>query len=74
MWYLCLYAINGLDLRRPLRAGASSEELRQLIGTTWGARDQRGAEVRLAIRDREPLIPISSLRKDPHLEMHTRGG
>ena len=28
----------------------------------------------LAARDRAPLIPIDTLRRDPHLEMHTRGG
>ena len=35
---------------------------------------RRGAEDRLAARDRAPLIPVDSLRRDPHLEMHTRGG
>jgi cyclic pyranopterin phosphate synthase len=74
LWYLCLYAIEGIDLRRSLRAGASDDELRELIVSGWRQRDDRGAEARLAIRDREPLIPVSSLRKDPHLEMHTRGG
>jgi cyclic pyranopterin phosphate synthase len=74
LWYLCLYANHGLDLRKPLREGASDDELRQLIASSWSARSDRGAEVRLATRDREPLIPVSSLRKDPHLEMHTRGG
>ena len=27
-WYLCLYAKRGIDLRAPLRAGASADELR----------------------------------------------
>ena len=31
MWYLCLYALDGIDLRAPLRAGASTEELAALI-------------------------------------------
>jgi cyclic pyranopterin phosphate synthase len=74
LWYLCLYAAEGLDLRRPLREGASDEELGAILTSSWRARDDRGAEARLATRDREPLIPVSSLRKDPHLEMHTRGG
>ena len=26
------------------------------------------------LRDRSPLIPLGSLKRDPHLEMHTRGG
>jgi cyclic pyranopterin phosphate synthase len=74
VWYLCLYATSGTDLRRALRSGASPEELAALIRSTWTARDDRGAERRLAERDRAPLIPIDSLRRDPHLEMHTRGG
>jgi cyclic pyranopterin phosphate synthase len=74
MWYLCLYATSGTDLRAPLRAGASDEELKALLIETWRHRTDRGAEVRLALRDRSPMIPISSLKRDPHLEMHTRGG
>jgi cyclic pyranopterin phosphate synthase len=74
MWYLCLYALAGVDLRGPLRAGASGEELAALIAGGWGARTDRGAEDRLALRDRQPLIQIGGLKRDPHLEMHTRGG
>ena len=74
MWYLCLYAARGTDLRAPLRAGASTEEIRSLIEKTWRARTDRGAESRLALRDRAAMIPVSSLKRDPHLEMHTRGG
>ncbi len=74
MWYRCLYATAGTDLRTPLRAGMSSDDLLQLITTEWSARSDRGAEERLAMRDRSPLVPASSLRRNPHLEMHTRGG
>jgi cyclic pyranopterin phosphate synthase len=74
MWYLCLYAAHGTDLRAALRGGASGEQLANLITTTWQARTDRGAERRLATRDRSAMIPLSSLRRDPHLEMHTRGG
>jgi cyclic pyranopterin phosphate synthase len=74
MWYLCLYAPRGIDLRGPLRNGASVDEIEALIRSTWQARRDRGAEERLAARDRAPLIPLESLRRDPHLEMHTRGG
>ena len=74
MWYLCLYATQGKDLRGPLRRGASTDELKQLIAGRWEPRVDRGAEERLGLRDRSPLVQIAELRRDPHLEMHTRGG
>lgn len=74
MWYLCLYARLGTDLRARLRAGASRQELAAFIAGIWGARGDRGAEERLAARDRAALMPVEELRRDPHLEMHTRGG
>jgi cyclic pyranopterin phosphate synthase len=73
-WLLCLYAERGLDLRTPLREGASREELRQLIAATWIERRDRGAEERLAVHERAASISVEGLRRDPHLEMHTRGG
>ena len=74
LWYLCLYATHGTDLRAALRAGASREELAELIRSTWRGRRDRGAEERLAQPDRSPLIQIGELKRNPHLEMHTRGG
>jgi GTP 3',8-cyclase len=74
LWYLCLYGAHGTDLRRPLRAGATPDQLAQLIRATWEVRSDRGAEDRVASRDRTALIPVDRLRRDPHLEMHTRGG
>ncbi len=73
-WFLCLYAERGVDLREPLRAGASDEDLRALITSTWTARTDRGAEERLALADRGALYQIDALRADPRREMHTRGG
>jgi cyclic pyranopterin phosphate synthase len=73
LWFTCLYAGTGLDLRRALRAAATPEEIAALIRSGWEARRDRGAEDRLAGRDRT-LIPLERLRRDPHLEMHTRGG
>lgn len=74
VWYLCLYASRGVDLRGPLRGGVSDEALRDLITSVWHARTDRGAEHRLSTRERSPLIPLQALKRDPHLEMHTRGG
>jgi cyclic pyranopterin phosphate synthase len=74
LWYLCLYATRGVDLRGALRGGASRDELLRLIRSTWRGRSDRGAEERLAQPERRPLIQIGELKRDPHLEMHTRGG
>jgi cyclic pyranopterin phosphate synthase len=74
LWLLCLYARGGLDLRRPLREGATAEELLRLISTVWSMRADRGAEERLTSSGRQPLIPVAALKRDAHLEMHTRGG
>lgn len=77
LWSLCLYAKDGFDLRTPLREGASVDDLKALIASVWQARLDRGAEERKALEElgtRQPYIEIDRLRKDPHLEMHVRGG
>jgi len=73
-WFLCLYAGQGVDLREPLRAGASDAALAALVSEVWGGRADRGAEQRLALEQRSALYPREALRADPHREMHTRGG
>jgi len=74
LWLLCLYARGGLDLRHPLREGATHGELAHLISTVWAMRADRGAEERLGSSARDVLIPVAALKRDAHLEMHTRGG
>jgi cyclic pyranopterin phosphate synthase len=74
LWYLCLYALNGTDLRRPLRIGGSKDEIQSAILSVWEKRNDRGAEERKALGERSALVGIEQLRRDPHLEMHTRGG
>ena len=74
LWYRCLYARTGTDLRGPLRSGVGADGLRDLIASRWHARDDRGAEERLSTKDRSTLIPVQTLLDEPHLEMHTRGG
>ena len=73
-WLLCLYATTGLDLRGPLRSGASREQLKELITASWQRRIDRGAEERLTLRQRGVFATAEKLQQDPHLEMHTRGG
>lgn len=77
MWFLCLYATKGVDLRQPLRDGMSREDIASILLKGWRARNDRGAEQRkelelLGVRAR--LVEIERLREDPRLEMHTRGG
>jgi cyclic pyranopterin phosphate synthase len=74
VWYLCLYAQTGADLRTLVRSSMGRDELRERISLLWRARTDRGAEVRHALDSRGVLVGIERLRSDPHLEMHTRGG
>jgi cyclic pyranopterin phosphate synthase len=74
MWLLCLYATRGVDLRTPLRSGASRAELLDRLRAGWGARADRGAERRAELGSRGALVTLDRLRREPHLEMHTRGG
>ena len=75
VWYLCLYAARGA---RSARAAARRRDARGAAPADRRApgasRDDRGAEERLAERDRGAARAADALRRDPHLEMHTRGG
>jgi cyclic pyranopterin phosphate synthase len=74
MFLLCLYARDGIDLKRMLREGAPAEEIAGVILNAWVGRTDRGAEERLAVPARSTLFKIEELKTDPHREMHTRGG
>ena len=73
-FFTCLYGREKLDLRAAVRDGVTDEELAYLVAARWQVRSDRGAELRASLADRAPLVPLSALRRDPHLEMHTRGG
>ena len=45
-FFTCLFASEGVDLRTPLREGASDEELFSIIDTTWQKREDRYSELR----------------------------
>jgi cyclic pyranopterin phosphate synthase len=47
----CLFATGGVDLRAPLRSGASDDELRELISRVWARRGDRYSEERAALTD-----------------------
>jgi GTP 3',8-cyclase len=54
--FTCLFATTGIDLREPLRSGASDDELRQVIGERWMRRDDRYSELRgLGVADGERI-------------------
>jgi cyclic pyranopterin phosphate synthase len=74
VWFTCLYAAGGLDLRKPLREGATAESIGARLADLWHARTDRGAELRLAERERGVFVPAHTLKQNPHLEMHTKGG
>ena len=63
--YTCLFARDGHDLRLPLRAGVSDEELIALIGKHWTARTDRYSERRAELR---------ALGDPARVEMFTIGG
>jgi GTP 3',8-cyclase len=66
VFYTCLFAANGTDLRGALRGGASDEELVSLVRAAWTGREDRYSERREALRRSEqPLQKI---------EMHYIGG
>ena len=66
--YTCLFASAGLDLRTPLRAGASDEQLLALVRTCGQARADRYSELRGQLAG----IPV---RAEPvRVEMNRVGG
>ncbi len=64
--YTCLFASDGLDLRGPMRSGASDEELRDRIAGIWSRRADRYSE------ERTELAPFQNNR--PKVEMYQIGG
>jgi GTP 3',8-cyclase len=57
-FYTCLFATQGMDLRAPLRAGASDEELYDLVRGVWSGRSDRYSELRASMRDAAELHKI----------------
>lgn len=77
VWLLCLYANDGVNLREMLRGGKSVEEIASRVEQIWKMRTARGAEERRELDltgTRQLLYQIQDLRRNPHREMHTRGG
>ena len=66
--FTCLFADKGFDLRGPLRAGASDDELSQLIRAVWERRSDRYSELRAELRAR------GGHQIDDKVEMYFIGG
>lgn len=49
--YTCLFATQGVDLRGPLRAGASDDEMYELVRGIWTGRRDRYSELRATMRN-----------------------
>lgn len=52
--YTCLFAVEGTDLRGPLRAGASDEEIVQIVTGVWKQRTDRYSEIRASMTGKSP--------------------
>ena len=66
VFYTCLFAQHGTDLRGPLRAGADDDELQRILRGTWTQREDRYSEQRMIMRARS--------HTDPKVEMNYIGG
>lgn len=74
MWYRCLYAETGSDLRALLRDGHTDADLADAVAGIWRQRRDQGAVDRLDNKTRSVFVDAKTLKSNPHLEMHTRGG
>lgn len=74
IWFLCLYGLNGIDLKKLLHEHVPRHLIAQTIVNAWRARRDRGAEERKELGSRGIFFPVEELRKDLHREMHARGG
>ena len=57
-FYTCLFATQGMDLRGPLRAGATDDEIFELIRGVWSGRRDRYSELRASMRDAAGLHKV----------------
>jgi len=66
----CLFADGGVDLRGPMRSGASDDALREIIASTWTNRRDRYSE------ERQDLLQIEGAgeRRKERVEMYQIGG
>ena len=59
--YTCLFAVDGLDLKAPLRDGESDAALEGRIRAVWNARGDRYSELRSEATERLPKVEMFAL-------------
>jgi cyclic pyranopterin phosphate synthase len=59
--FTCLFAARGVDLKGPLRAGASADELRERIRAVWSVRADRYSELRTAGAAAGPRVEMFAI-------------
>jgi cyclic pyranopterin phosphate synthase len=64
--YTCLFATTGINLRDPLRSGASDEEIAAILKSVWLKRADRYSEVRRPEVAEKPIVS--------RVEMYRMGG
>ena len=57
--YTCLFAVMGHDIRKPLREGASDDDIMALLRRIWSAREDRYSELRSKATPGLPKIEMS---------------
>ncbi len=67
----CLFASSGIDLKTPLRSGASDDELCEIIGSVWSARRDRYSELR---SDETQFVARDAIAGREKIEMFRLGG
>ena len=74
MWFMCLYAMDGINLKDQLRSSDDDEKVAELVTSAWAERKDRGAEDRSLIPNRGAFRRSDGRCPGPHHEMHARGG
>ena len=74
MWFMCLYALDGVNLKDHLRSSDDDELVAKAIRDAWAGREDRGAEDRLLLPNRGAFRRSAGKCPGPHHEMHARGG
>jgi len=74
MWFKCLYAPDGINLKDVLRATDDDNKIAETIRGSWEKRTDRGAEERLLLPNRSAFRRTGAECSGRHLEMHARGG